>query len=526
MKRSIVPIIFFFSALLTSCNYKELKSAPNESDIPITVSELKDPDFEIVMTKVIGPKCLECHSSAGGQRGGVNLETYRSVMRSLPQVKADILDGSMPKQRRALSAEQKELILTWIEKGAPEKRGQLPPVATNPDETLKMNYETVNRVVLEPACVTCHSHADPRGKVDLEGYAAVVSFKDRVKKAIIDGSMPKKGELSAKQKSLILGWIVAGAPERSDAVLPNESENDPINLPPSAKDDPDLGDISEKAFVARGKYLFNLSSCTNCHTSDPAKPLAGGDAIETPFGKFFPPNISADKNTGIGSWTARQFLRSLRQGISRDDQFYFPSFPYTNYSKMTDEDILSIRAYILTLPSTEQKNRPHELRFPYNKRSLLRVWRWLNFPEVAIQDSSNFLTARGPFQEIPEQNLSWNRGAYLVEGPLHCTQCHTPRDDLGGLKKKMWFAGSSIAGGDTPAPNITPEPTTGLGSWKKEDWQKFLSTGSKPNGERVSGEMWKVVKNGTAHLSSMDKQAVIDYLMAVPPVRNQVGRTH
>lgn len=533
--KTLFVIASICSALsLVSCNYRIDKQTQGR-DVVITQADIDSPDYMTVNAKVIAPKCLECHTNDSGNQGGINLEAYRAVRSAKALIRHTVETGSMPKNRPRLTASQKKLILVWIDKGMPEHKKPeeensnpvqepqpVAPAPNPPRDEYKLDFATINNKVIEPACVMCHTAETFKGKVNLENYAEVFKNLKATQKTIIDGSMPKKGFLTKVQKQLILTWISAGAPEISDKVwFPSMGELNAEAAAEQLKVAMGSAPPVEDEFVARGRYLFNLSSCNTCHTEDPNRPLGGGKPLVTPYGIFYAPNISSDAKTGIGEWTNKQFLRAMRKGIGPKGQRYFPSFPYTNYSKMTDEDILSIQAYIMSMPAVEEPNKPHELDFPYDQRWLLSVWRELNFNPVDTYNLENYKTAQGPYQTITEKDLLWNRGAYLVEGPLHCTQCHTPRGPLGGLLEEKWFSGSDVNGGNTPAPNLTPELTTGLGQWSRDTWMRFLNEGITPRGEKVSGEMWHVIKDATSVMTTHDKYAVIEYMMSLTPIKNK-----
>ncbi|MGE0764560.1 MAG: cytochrome c [Bdellovibrionales bacterium] len=513
--------IFSLCALLvcSGCNYRSIK-APTE-DSSIQEVDLHQTDFATAMSKVIRPKCVSCHN-AKDSRGGVRLDNYALVQRSLSQIQDSIEDGSMPKNS-ALSIKQKKLILGWIKAGGPQTKAHATAVPTAvKTEDLALNFATVKARVLDPACLNCHSSERTEGKLKVETYADVAQNAAKIAKSVLDGSMPKKGKMTEVQKALIINWLNNGAPEQSTKTMSTANVAQKTDTAVRIHDPAVLKNTFEQEITARGKYLYDLSSCANCHTADAAKPLAGGKELETPFGSFYSPNISGAPNTGIGKWSANDFLRAMRDGIGPQGQRYFPSFPFTSYSKMSNEDILAIRAYILTLPKTEKPNKPHSLRFPYSQRWLLKAWQMMNFPDADDEPSvKNVMVARGPFQQVPEKSLAWNRGAYLVEGPLHCAQCHTPRGELGGLILEKWMGGSAISGGAAPAPNLTPDKETGLGSWSQNTWSTLLTDGLTPKGEKVGGEMWHVVKDATSQLTDADRSAVIEYLQALPPVKSK-----
>lgn len=250
--------------------------------------------------------------------------------------------------------------------------------------------------------------------------------------------------------------------------------------------------------------MFAVAGCGNCHTD--AKHggalLAGGRALKTGFGVFYTPNISSDPHHGIGAWSDRDFVRALRQGISPAGRPYYPAFPYTAYTLMTDSDMLAIKAYIMSLPPQPATDRPHVLRFPYDQRWLLPLWQVL------------FLR-QGPLQSNPERTDAWNRGAYLVRAVGHCAECHSPRNFLGALDGDRHFAGVIRGPAGFSAPDITPDPAA-LGSWSETAIARFLKDGMMPDGDLAGGEMAVMIK-GTAQLDDADRHAIAIFLKDVPP---------
>ncbi|GAB6067716.1 hypothetical protein JCM13664_10340 [Methylothermus subterraneus] len=262
------------------------------------------------------------------------------------------------------------------------------------------------------------------------------------------------------------------------------------------------GAAEKEAQVLRGEMLFALGGCSNCHTAE-GGPILGGGELKTPFGTFYPPNLTPDPETGIGKWSEEEFIRALREGISPQGQPYYPAFPFTSYTRMNVQDVRALRAYLKTLPAVKRKSPNHELRFPFNLRAGLWVWRWLYFrPER--------------FKPDPFRSERWNRGAYWVEAVGHCGECHTPRNFLGALDRSRAYAGAVL--GEIRAPNITPDPDHGIGEWSEADLVYFFKTGIKPDGDTVSGEMAKVIRNGTAKLPEEDLRAIAEYLKSLPPI--------
>ena len=271
---------------------------------------------------------------------------------------------------------------------------------------------------------------------------------------------------------------------------------------------------ADAARMAQGAYLFAAAGCNACHTDKKhgGALLGGGVALDTPFGRFYTPNISADPEHGIGRWSEADFLRALQQGIAPDGSYYYPAFPYTSYTKAKPEDLLAIRAYILSLPPAPTPNKAHELSFPFSWRALLGIWRFMNFmPGPAWADD-------------PSRDATWNRGAYLAEALGHCAECHTPRGMLGGLERDLAYSGTASAPGIGKVPNITPDPQTGIGSWSKEQVIHVLTDGALPNFDYVGAGMGEVVSENTSKLTDADRAAIADYLLSLKPIRNDAAK--
>ncbi len=266
--------------------------------------------------------------------------------------------------------------------------------------------------------------------------------------------------------------------------------------------------------AARGEYVLRAANCLSCHTAEGGEPLAGGRALKTPFGIFHSSNITPDAETGIGAWSEEDFVRALREGVSPDARHYFPVFPYTSFAGMRDDDLRDLWAYLRTVPAVAQANRPHEVDPPYSWRWTLGPWKVLNFD-------------RGPLVDDPQRSPAWNRGRYLVEALGHCGECHTPRDWMGAKRAGMALAGAAEGAEGKPAPNITPDPDTGIGGWSKTDLTFFLETGFMPDGDVVGGLMGEVIENSTRHLTKADRDAIAEYLLSLPAIRHDVdGHRH
>lgn len=253
--------------------------------------------------------------------------------------------------------------------------------------------------------------------------------------------------------------------------------------------------------VERGAYLARAGNCMGCHTARGGEPYAGGRAIQTPFGAIPAPNITPDRETGLGEWNADDFWRALHNGKGRDGRLLYPAFPYPNYTRVTREDADALFAYLRSLPPVRQENAEPDMRFPFNVRPLLAVWRALYFRP-------------GEYRAEAARDPQWNRGAYLVQGLGHCGTCHTARNALGAT------AAGDLGGGMIPmlnwyAASLTGEAGGGLGDWETQQLIDLLRTGISTRGA-ASGPMAEVVAGSLQHLREEDVRAMAVYLKALP----------
>lgn len=264
-----------------------------------------------------------------------------------------------------------------------------------------------------------------------------------------------------------------------------------VAAPPAPSVDP---------LVEKGKYLAAAGDCAACHTVPGGPALAGGFGLKTPFGVIYSPNITPDKETGIGSWTKADFERAMRRGKDHHGANLYPAFPYTYYTLVTGEDIDALYAYLMAQPAVKNTPPKNGLGFPFNMRILLTPWNWLHF-------------RAGEFKPDPKQSAEWNRGKYLFEGLGHCGGCHTPKNMLGGDKR-----GKAVQGGlleNWWAPDLTSNKVTGLGSWSEDDIVQFLQTGSNQH-TSVYGTMVEVVQNSTSQMTPEDLKAMAVYMKSLP----------
>jgi len=259
---------------------------------------------------------------------------------------------------------------------------------------------------------------------------------------------------------------------------------------------------AETLLIQKGEYLARAGDCVACHTNPEGKEFAGGRPMPTPFGALYSPNITPDEETGIGAWSSDEFYRMMHSGVSRDGSLLYPAMPFASYTKVTRADSDAIYAYLMSVQPVKQKNRPHELRFPFNKRELLIGWRTLYFKE-------------GEFQPDPTQSEQWNRGAYLVEGLGHCSMCHTAINALGGSKESKEFEGGMIPNQNWYAPSLTSNREAGLGDWELKDIADLMQVGVSKRAT-VYGPMAEVVYNSLQYMTDADAEAMAVYLKSLP----------
>lgn len=253
--------------------------------------------------------------------------------------------------------------------------------------------------------------------------------------------------------------------------------------------------------ATRGELVFNAGGCASCHAAPTAKDdeklvLSGGYRIVSPFGTFLAPNISPSQQ-GIGGWSAQDLANALIAGVSPDGQHYYPALPYTTYQRMQPQDVVDLKTFMDTLPSSDVASLPNELTFPFTLRRGLGLWKQLNMnPEWILKD-------------VPTPDLQ--RGRYLVEALGHCAECHTPRDITGGLDRSQWMAGAANPSGEGKIPGISPATL----DWSAKDIAYFLETGLTPDYDSAGGQMTKVIYN-TSKLPPEDRAAIAAYLKALP----------
>lgn len=261
--------------------------------------------------------------------------------------------------------------------------------------------------------------------------------------------------------------------------------------------------------IKRGEYLAKAGDCMACHTNTPKKGpvFAGGLTMQTPFGAIYTPNITPDKETGIGNWTDEQFIKAMRQGISPQGHYYYPAFPYIYFNKISTPDLKALKAYLDSIPAVHQKNLDNDMVFPFNWRFLQLGWRLVFFYPDSNED----------FQKDPTKSDEWNRAAYLTNTLGHCAMCHSPSYNLisdvlplGAPIKKYSLTGNKIQG--YLAPNIT---SANLSKVPDEQIVEVFTKDKYIGGGTIKGPMLEVNHDSLRYLTNEDLLGIARYLKDV-----------
>jgi mono/diheme cytochrome c family protein len=276
--------------------------------------------------------------------------------------------------------------------------------------------------------------------------------------------------------------------------LANYSAGHPTGVP---------ADFTDTDKLAHGKYLAEAADCQACHTTEGGQPFAGGRPFVTQFGTMYSPNITPDKETGIGDWSDADFLKAVHDGIAKGGERLYPAFPYAAYTYLTDDDVLAIKAYLFTQPAVKSQAPENQLKWPFNQRWLMAFW-------------SAFYNPEKRFEPNTDKSPEWNRGAYLVEALGHCGDCHTPRTPFQSLDNRHKFAGGASEG--WRAYNLSSDKESGIGTWSQDDLVKYLSTGHTMDRGSAFGPMAEAVHLSFAKMTPSDINAIAEYVRSVPPV--------
>jgi cytochrome c5 len=295
--------------------------------------------------------------------------------------------------------------------------------------------------------------------------------------------------------AVVLSYVSVSA-DAADTITKHQQGGENFPTYPT----PNYGTGAHAQLVHRGEYLVKAGDCISCHTDSPNNgvPFSGGLALKTPFGLFYSMNITPDQKTGIGKWSDQDFIRAARKGIAPNGSFYFPVFPYTSFTKVSDEDLIAIKAYLFSLPPVHKENKKPGAPWPISWRFLQLGWRMMFFHE-------------GAYQNDPKQSAAWNRGAYLVQGLGHCGECHTPRNLFGAMKDKNFLTGAFVDG--YFAPDITQYGLKGATDIDVED--VFVKRQMLKGAGEVQGPMAEVDHNSLQYMSNQDLMAIVTYLKTV-----------
>lgn len=278
-------------------------------------------------------------------------------------------------------------------------------------------------------------------------------------------------------------------------------------LPLAAATSAFADDASSSAdMIKRGAYLATAADCTACHTApnaDKNAQFGGGYPLASPFGVIYGTNISSDKQFGIGNWTDDEFVRAVQDGVGKDGQQLYPAMPYDSFTKMKREDVLAIKAYLMSLPGVHSAPAKTDLSFPFNQRWGMTFWKWFNFD-------------KGELKNDPSKSEDWNRGRYLVDAMEHCGTCHTPRNLTMGMDNSKAFGGGDL--GSWVAFNITPDKNAGIGTWSQQELVTYLKTGDVAGKASASGAMSEAIEHSLQHLTDSDLNAIATYIRSVPAI--------
>jgi mono/diheme cytochrome c family protein len=252
--------------------------------------------------------------------------------------------------------------------------------------------------------------------------------------------------------------------------------------------------------IRRGRYLAIAGDCVSCHTRAGGKWFAGGLGLQTPFGTIYSSNLTSDRDSGLGGWTAEQFYRAVHQGRSVGGKRLYPAMPYPHLTVLSRADTDAIFAFLKTVPPEKYVEPPNRLPFPFNIRLMMIGWNLINF-------------SPHEFKPDPAKPEAWNRGAWLVRGPGHCGACHTQKNLLGAERSSRKLHGGVIE--NWFAPDLTGNARTGLGRWSADEIAEYLRTGRNARANAV-GLMAEVVTYSTSLLTDDDRMAIATYLKSLP----------
>jgi mono/diheme cytochrome c family protein len=266
--------------------------------------------------------------------------------------------------------------------------------------------------------------------------------------------------------------------------------------------------MAAESLILRGQYVARAADCMSCHTQPGGKQFAGGDELKTVFGSIYGPNITPDRQTGIGTWSKADFTRALRRGVRKDGGLLYPAMPYVDYTKMTDEDVDALWAYMRSIPAVNHvvPDAAKTFKFPFNIRAGNAAWQSIFFK-------------RERWKPAPDKSASWNRGEYLVTVLGHCGECHTPKDVAKAQKYEYHLTGGQLEG--WYAPDISNDPMSAIAPFNVDQVARFLKTGVLPNNTTAFGPMQETIHDSLSHLTDRDLHAIALYLKEEPKPLSQ-----
>jgi mono/diheme cytochrome c family protein len=301
--------------------------------------------------------------------------------------------------------------------------------------------------------------------------------------------------LSAYVRGVLLAALIVGAAIFAWLVLPSRTV---VSIPPGISS-------ANPGMAERGAYVVRAAGCVTCHwdRKNGGQPFAGGLAFASPFGTFYSPNITPDKETGIGRWSDEEFLRALTQGEGIHGEQLYPVLPYTSYAAMKPEDALAIKAYLAARVPISAPRRANDLSFPFSWRAVMKGWKLF------------FFAGARPLADDPARDATWNRGRYLVVALGHCAECHTPRNAFGAQIAERFLQGNAKGPGGWKAPALAGVGARDFASWSVEEIAEYLKSGAKPDFDSAQGPMAEVIEDNTKHLSDKDRNAIAFYLKSL-----------
>ena len=375
-----------------------------------------------------------------------------------------------------------------------------------------------------PACERCHGDALTGVRPHVPGLlglsrdylaAQLGAWSNGLRHARAPDCMATIAQrLTPVDVNALVSWLASRpvpVPSRPADALPGEPPMRCGSVEPAAtaagdaRDATEARDPSPSSEIERGAYLARVGNCRGCHTEAGSPPFAGGRAIDTPFGIVYGTNLTPDRETGLGGWSADDFWNAMHDGRAKDGRFLYPAFPYPYFTLVSREDSDAIFAYLQSLPAVRKENRPHALRFPFNRRASLAVWRALSFEPAH-------------FVEDPRRSAEWNRGAYLVRGLGHCGACHSPRDFLGAALGSEELAGSVLPAGEWYAPSLTDPAQAGVMQWDIDEVVALLRHGRSAHASTL-GPMAEVVFDSLQFVRDDDLRAIAVFLQSLPEER-------